>query len=98
MRKPRWPAHPQDAVGTLDDVESATLFIKARGTFWDFNKAAKACGQLDRLGLLVGRQRHRGDEQPRGGWRGIVRGVYRLEYGTTQRPRVRVARNARTWR
>jgi len=43
----------QDAVGTLDDVEGATLFIKARGTYWDFDKATKSVGSWTGSGFLL---------------------------------------------
>ena len=41
------------AVGTLDDVEGATLFIKAKGTYWDFNTSSKSAGSWSGSGFLL---------------------------------------------
>lgn len=44
---------PAAAVGILDDVEGATLFIKARGTYWDFAQSTKTSGSWSGSGFIL---------------------------------------------
>ena len=51
--RPAQAITPYAVVGTLDDVENATLFIKARGTFWDFDKSTKTSGSWSGSGFIL---------------------------------------------
>lgn len=42
-----------DPVKSLDDVEKATIYIEAKGPFWDFDKAKQQVGNWSGSGFLI---------------------------------------------